>query len=595
METFNIFSIITLMGGLAFFLYGMNVMSTGLEKMAGGRLEQMLKKATSKPLASMGLGAGITIAIQSSSAMTVMLVGLVNSGIMKFGQTIGVIMGSNIGTTLTTWLLALVGIDDSSAPFWLKLMKPDCFSLLFALIGAVLIMMCKKAKYKDIGTILLGFAVLMYGMKLMSDSMKPLAAMDGFAEVMTAFNNPILAVLVGAVFTGVIQSSAASVGILQGLALTGGVSYGMAIPIIMGQNIGTCVTALISSIGVSRNAKKVAVVHVSFNVIGTVLCLALYYLIDAFGVFEMLFHVEDFSSTPIPVVGISIVHTIFNVFTTLILFPFAKALEKLANFIIKDKDGDDAQGALLDQRLLATPSIAIAEANNATYKMADIAQQSLGLAFDLVGNYDDKTAKNILEFEDMLDKYEDKLGTFLVRLSSSSMSDEDTNRVSKMLHVIGDFERLGDHAVNVLKVAEELRDKKLVFSENASKELLVLTSALNEILDITFKAYKNNDVSLATKVEPLEQVIDELVAVVKAGHIKRLQSGTCTIEMGFILSDLINNCERISDHCSNIAVTVIELARHSFDTHKYLQKVKHGDTEFDEAFDEYSIKYGIKA
>lgn len=594
MGTFNIFSIITLMGGLAFFLYGMNVMSTGLEKMAGGKLEQMLKKATSKPLASMGLGAGITIAIQSSSAMTVMLVGLVNSGIMKFGQTIGVIMGSNIGTTLTTWLLALVGIDDSSAPFWLKLMKPDCFSLIFALVGAVLIMMCKKAKYKDIGTILLGFAVLMYGMKLMSDSMKPLAEMEGFADVMTAFNNPILAVLVGAVFTGIIQSSAASVGILQGLALTGGVSYGMAIPIIMGQNIGTCVTALISSIGVNRNAKKVAVVHVSFNVIGTLLCLVIYYIADAFGAFDAMFHM-DFSASPIPVVGISIVHTIFNVFTTLVLFPFRSALEKLANFIMKDKEGDTVKNALLDQRLLATPSVAIAEAYNTTYKMADIAQQSLGLAFDLVGNYDDKTAKNILEFEDMLDKYEDKLGTFLVRLSSKSMSDEDTNRVSKMLHVIGDFERLGDHAVNVLKVAEELRDKKLVFSENASKELLVLTSALNEILDITFKAYKNNDVSLATKVEPLEQVIDELVAVVKAGHIKRLQSGTCTIEMGFILSDLINNCERISDHCSNIAVTVIELAHHSFDTHKYLQKVKHGDTEFDEAFDEYSIKYGIKA
>ncbi|MBE6562555.1 MAG: Na/Pi cotransporter family protein [Ruminococcaceae bacterium] len=581
------------MGGLAFFLYGMTVMSSGLEKMAGGKLEQMLKKATSKPLVSMALGAGITIAIQSSSAMTVMLVGLVNSGIMKFGQTIGVIMGSNIGTTLTTWLLALVGIE--SDVVWLKMMKPDNFSLIFALVGAVLIMMSKKAKFKDIGKILVGFAVLMLGMSLMSDSMKPLAEMEGFADVMLMFQNPFLAVLVGAAFTGIIQSSAASVGVLIGLASTGAVSYGMAIPIIMGQNIGTCVTALISSIGVNKNAKKVAVVHISFNVIGTILCLALFYLLNAFGVFEALFHVENFAATPIPVIGITIVHTIFNIFTTFILFPFRGALEKLANIIMKEKDGENIEHSMLDDRLLATPSVAIAEANDITYKMADIAQKSIGLSFDLVHKYDDKEAKNVLDFEDMLDKYEDRLGTYLVQLSSRSMSDADTNRVSKMLHVIGDFERLGDHAVNILKVAEELRDKKLSFSENATQELKVLMEALNEILDITFMAYKNNDVALATRVEPLEQVIDELVAIVKTGHIKRLQAGICTIEMGFILSDLINNCERISDHCSNIAVTVIELAHNSFDTHKYLQKVKHGNEEFDETFEEFSKKYEIKA
>ncbi len=594
MEKFDIFSIITLMGGLAFFLYGMTVMSSGLEKMAGGKLEQMLKKATSKPLLSMALGAGITIAIQSSSAMTVMLVGLVNSGIMKFGQTIGVIMGSNIGTTLTTWLLTLVGID-SNVPL-LKLMKPDCFSLIFALIGAVLIMASKKAKFKDIGKILVGFAVLMFGMSLMSDSMKPLANEPWFASAMIEFSrNPILAVIVGAVFTGIIQSSAASVGILIGLASTGMVSYGLAIPIIMGQNIGTCVTALISSIGVSRNAKKVGVVHVSFNVIGTIVCLVLFYILNAFGVFEAIFHVEDFAATPIPVIGITIVHTIFNIFTTLLLFPFKGLLEKLANLIMKEKEGDDVHSALLDDRLLATPSVAIAEANETSYKMADIAQKSISTSFDLVQKYDEKKAKTILDCEDLLDKYEDKLGTFLVQLSSRSISDADTNRVSKILHVIDDFERLGDHAVNILKVAEELREKKLSFSEHATAELKVLMEALNEILDITFTAYKNNDIEIATKVEPLEQVIDELVAIVKAGHIKRLQAGVCTIEMGFILSDLINNCERISDHCSNIAVTVIELAHHSFDTHQYLQKVKHGNEEFDEAFYEFSKKYAIKS
>ena len=581
----DLFSVITLMGGLAFFLYGMTVMSSGLERMAGGKLEHSLRRMTSNPFKSLALGAGITIAIQSSSALTVMLVGLVNSGIMNISQTVGVIMGSNVGTTLTAWLLSLVGLETNNV--WLKLLKPENFSLVFALVGIIMIMMSKNSKKKDIGSIFVGFAVLMYGMKLMSNAVSPLADMPEFSSLLTAFNNPLLGVLVGAVFTGVIQSSAASVGILQALALTGEITFGMALPIIMGQNIGTCVTALISSIGVNRNAKKVSVIHISFNLIGTVIFMVLYYGLDA------MFHFA-FTDLPIDALGIAMVHTIFNVATTAMLLPFSKALVWIANTVMRDKqEATVAPTELIDERLLATPSIAISEANALTRKMSRFTHDTLLLALNCDASFSTATAQQILENEDTLDRYEDKLGTFLVKLSAKELSDTDSKKISKMLHAIGDFERMGDHAVNLMRVFEELHTKKLTFSQQAQAEINVLQNAIREILDMTVKSYTETDLALASQVEPLEQVIDKLVAAIKSRHIDRLQAGSCTIELGFILSDLLNNYARISDHCSNIAVSIIEISHASYDTHEYLNTVKSGDSDFESNFARFSAKYQV--
>ena len=582
----DIFSVITLIGGLAFFLYGMHVMSSGLERMAGGKLEHALKRMTSNPLKSLALGAGITVAVQSSSAVTVMLVGLVNSGLMNIAQTPGVIMGSNIGTTLTAWLLSLVGLETDNV--WLKLLKPENFSLIFAMVGAVLIMMSKKPRRRDIGSILVGFAVLMYGMKFMSSAVSPLADMPEFASLLTAFRNPLLGVLVGALFTGIIQSSAASVGILQALALTGNISYGMAIPIIMGQNIGTCVTALISSIGVKRNAKKVAAIHVSFNLIGTVFFLALFYGLDA------LVHFS-FTDMPIGAFEIAVVHSIFNVATTVLLLPFSKQLVRIANLVIRDKKGEEELPAKrLDERLLATPSVAVGESNAMTVDMMKTAHRTLLQALGLIEHYDEKTAEEILEEENRLDACEDELGTYLVRLASNKLSAEDSMLVSKMLHTIGDFERLGDHAVNILGSVRELQEKKLSFSPAGQEDLALLSSALTEILSLTAEAYEKNDAEIASRVEPLEQTIDGLVERIKDKHVTRLQNGECTIQLGFILADLLNNFERVSDHCSNIAVSVIEIKHNTFDTHQYLNRVKYGSREFTAQYEEYCEKYGLK-
>ena len=582
----DIFSVITLIGGLAFFLYGMHVMSSGLERMAGGKLEHALKRMTSNPLKSLALGAGITVAVQSSSAVTVMLVGLVNSGLMNIAQTPGVIMGSNIGTTLTAWLLSLVGLETDNV--WLKLLKPENFSLIFAMVGAVLIMMSKKPRRRDIGSILVGFAVLMYGMKFMSSAVSPLADMPEFASLLTAFRNPLLGVLVGALFTGIIQSSAASVGILQALALTGNISYGMAIPIIMGQNIGTCVTALISSIGVKRNAKKVAAIHVSFNLIGTVFFLALFYGLDA------LVHFS-FTDMPIGAFEIAVVHSIFNVATTILLLPFSKQLVRIANLVIRDKKGEEELPAKrLDERLLATPSVAVGESNAMTVDMMKTAHRTLLQALALIEHYDEKTAEEILEQENHLDACEDELGTYLVRLASNKLSAEDSMLVSKMLHTIGDFERLGDHAVNLLGSVRELQEKKLSFSPAGKEDLALLSSALTEILSLTAEAYEKNDAEIASRVEPLEQTIDGLVERIKDKHVTRLQNGECTIQLGFILADLLNNFERVSDHCSNIAVSVIEIKHNTFDTHQYLNRVKYGSREFTAQYEEYCEKYGLK-
>lgn len=582
----DIFSLFTLFGGLAFFLYGMHVMSSGLEKMAGGKLEVLLKRMTSNPFKSLALGAGITIAIQSSSALTVMLVGLVNSGIMQLGQTVGVIMGSNIGTTLTAWILSLAGIESDN--FFIELLKPESFSPLIALIGIVLIMASKQTRRRDIGGILVGFAVLMYGMELMKNAVSPLADMPEFESILTAFSNPILGVVVGAVFTGVIQSSAASVGILQALSMTGGVTYGMAIPIIMGQNIGTCVTSLISSIGVNKNAKRVAVVHICFNVIGTVFCLCVFYLLN------LLFHFS-FVEQAISPVSIAAVHSIFNVVTTVLLLPFAKQLEKLATLLVRDKEEKEAF-SFLDERILRSPAFAVAECKNLTNQMALLAKENLMTAFHLVEQYDPKSADRLQKVEKQVDEYEDKLGTCLVKISSKELSDDDSKEVSKLLHSIGDWERLSDHAVNLLKTAKEIHDKKVDFSDQAAHELKTVVAALTEIIDITTQAFTQDDRKLARKVEALEQTIDGLIDQIKDRHITRLQSGECTIELGFVLSDLLTNYERISDHCSNIAVAMIQIRKAVFDTHRYLQEVKHsGRPEFENLLSEYQAKYALQA
>ena len=582
----DIFSIFTLCGGLAFFLYGMSVMSSGLEKVAGGRLEQMLKKMTDNPFKSLLLGAGITIAIQSSSAMTVMLVGLVNSGIMELGQTVGVIMGSNIGTTLTAWILSLTGIESEAV--WLRMLKPEAFSPVVAFIGILMIMASKGDRRRSAGSIMVGFAVLMYGMELMSDSMSPLADMPEFSAILTAFTNPLLGVVVGTLFTGVIQSSAASVAILQALSRTGGITYGMALPIIMGQNIGTCVTALLSSIGVNRNARRVAVVHVSFNLIGTVVFLVLFFGADMFLHFAFMDAVID-------PVGIAMVHSIFNIATTLLLLPFNKQLVKIANVVIKEQAGEQ-KFTFVDSRLLATPSVAIAECNSKTIEMAQIARDTIVKALSLLDNYDQAVADEVKVNEDKLDLYEDKLGTTLVKLSSKALSDPDSRKVSKQLHTIGDFERIGDHAVNLWKAAEEIHVKGIRFSAQAEDEIHTLTDALREILDITTRAFSRDDLRLAKQVEPLEQVIDCLIADIKSNHIARLQSGHCTIEMGFVLSDILTNCERVSDHCSNIAVAQIETEQNAYQAHEYLNGVKNaGNEDFQEAFDNYRARYQLES
>ena len=591
---FSIINIISLLGGLAFFLYGMNVMSSGLEKLAGGKLESALKSMTNNVVKSMMLGAGITIAIQSSSALTVMLVGLVNSGIMHFGKTIGVIMGSNIGTTLTGWLTSLIGIEDGN-PF-MSLLKPDVFSLAFALVGIIMIMMSKKQRQKDIGTILVGFAVLMVGMSMMSDSMKPLAQTKAFQDILIAFDNPILGVLIGAAFTGVIQSSAASLLILQSFAdaaiKTAGappVTFGMAIPIVMGLNIGTCVTALISSIGVSKNAKKVSVVHIFFNIIGTVIFLSLFYLADF--IFDFAFVDSLINPTQI-----ALVHTIFNIATSLMLCPFCKQLEKLANTLIKDDKKAEQENPLsvLDDRLLAMPAFAISKCTAITAEMAQLANDNINRAISLMKNYDKKLVDKINETEELIDSYEDKLGQYLIKLSNVNLTEDENWQVTKLLHTIGDFERIGDHAINLRDTAQELYDKKISFSDETTKEIDVITQALSDILHLTTQAFSEGDIKRAKRVEPLEEVIDELVLQARAKHTKRIQQGNSPMVLGFILTDLLTNYERVSDHCSNVAVVLIEIDSKQLGTHQYLDRLKSANNvEFADAYNEYLNRYKI--
>ena len=561
----NIYSILQLCGGLAFFLFGMHVMSGSLEKLAGGNLQKILKEVTSNPIKSLFFGAIVTIAIQSSSALTVMLVGLVNSGIMELAQTVGVIMGSNIGTTLTAWILSLSGIESDN--LFISMLKPENFSPVIALIGVIMIMGSKKEKRKDVGIIMAGFAVLMYGMQLMSGAVSPLADMPEFTGLLTTFNNPFLGVLVGAVFTGVIQSSAASVGVLQALAMTGAISYSMAIPIIMGQNIGTCVTALLSSIGVNKNAKRVSIIHISFNLFGTAIGLVVYciarYVVD----------LALFNDSITPVM-IAVFHSIFNVATTIILLPFSNSLVKIAKKLVTT-DNADGQ-VVLDERLLLSPGLAVKECLEKTNEMAELARDSFKNALDLFDNYSDSKFDDIEVMEERLDYLEDQLDTFLIHLSGKDVSEDGNNEISKMLHAINDFERIGDHAINMAKLAKQIDDNNLEFSKNARKELTVLNNALREILTLTVEAFSKNDLTEAVKVEPLEQVIDDLTKEIRNHHIERLQKGKCDSRLGVFLTDYITNCERASDHCSNIAVCLIQTHNSSFETHDYLNELKAG-------------------
>ena len=582
----DLFDLLTLGGGLAFFLYGMNVMSHGLEKLAGGKLEGILRSMTASPVKGMLLGAMVTAVIQSSSAVTVMLVGLVNSGIMALGQTVGVIMGANIGTTITAWLLSLVSIQGGSTV--MQLLKPKHFSLVLAMIGVVMTMTAKSQKKKDVGTIFVGFTVLMYGMEMMSGAVEPLREMPGFAELFTAFRNPLLGVLVGAVLTAIIQSSSASVGILQALSLTGVITYGAALPIIMGQNIGTCITAVISSIGASRSARKVSIIHIAFNVIGSTVFLLLFVAAD------LLFQ-PAIISAPIDPAGIAVCHSVFNLCTTALLLPFSRQLVRLADRAIPPQPAPaDTTHQLLDSRVLAIPAMAITACGSLTQQMAAAARYAVRTAIGLLETYNEAEASAISEGEETLDLYEDRLGQYLTQISGQGLSDYDSRQRFKMQHVIGDLERLGDHALNLLDSAREKRDKRLSFSPGAAAQLAVLQNAVCEILDITCRAYEASDVALAAQVEPLEQVIDLRVRQARDAHLRRLNAGECTIEAGFLLADVLSNFERISDHCSNIAVAVIEAESDRYDSHDYLEAIKTGENkEFQRNYRQYSEKYAL--
>ena len=571
-----------LSGGLAFFLYGMSVMSAGLEKMAGGKLERTLKKVTSNYMMSFLLGAGITIAIQSSSAMTVMLVGLVNSGIMEFGQTIGVIMGSNVGTTLTSWLLSLNGISDGGSVL-ITLLQPIIFAPILALVGIAVRMFSKNERRCDIGLILVGFAVLIIGMDMMSSSVGAVKDMEGFNDMLTVFKNPIVAVLVSTVFTGIIQSSAATVGIVQALALTGSITYEMAIPLVLGANIGTCMTALLSAIGANKNAKRVVAIHIYIKVIGTVICLI------ALGIVNALF--PGFTENTISMFGVALVHTIFNVANTVVLFPFNNFIIRLAEKTIK---GDESlKTVFLDERLMNTPPMAIAECKRLVKEMAEMSRESINLSLQLVNQYDESKARTIEKNEETVDRYEDKLGTYLVKLSSNELSEHDSHEVGRLLHTIGDFERISDHAINIKNTALEIKNKDLKFSEQAREELETISNAVIEILDLTVQSFSDDDVISASRVEPLEQVIDMLKDELKERHIARLQEGKCTIVLGFVFNDLLTNYERVSDHCSNIAVATIQRDAAKQDVHKYLKKIKSGSDEFEEEYKIYEKKYSL--
>ena len=581
----DIFNLLTMIGGLCLFLFGMNLMGQALERRAGGSLRTVLGKMTGKVMTGFLTGLGVTAIIQSSSATTVMVVGFVNSGLMTLRQAVNVIMGANVGTTVTAWLLSLGGIDSGSV--WVNLLKPSSFTPVLALIGIVLYLFCKKAKQKDTGTILLGFATLMFGMETMSSAVAGLKDVPAFTNLFLAFKNPVLGVLAGAVLTGIIQSSSASVGILQALTVTGSVSYAAAIPIIMGQNIGTCVTAMISSVGTNKNAKRAAVVHLMFNVIGVAVLLTVFCIVKA------VFHPVLFDE-PATMYGIAVAHSAFNILCTAMLLPAGGLLEKLATRMVAD--GKQREKTVeLDERLLATPSLALERSRAVAVEMADRSVRALKNALLCVEKYSPALAQSIQEDESSCDHYEDVLGTYLVKLSAQKLGENESEEATELLKTIGDFERISDHAVNLLESAEEMREKKLTFSPAARAEFGTLSAAIDEILELSLDAFATGDVALAARVEPLEQVIDTLKEQMRTRHILRMQQGNCSIEAGFVWSDLLTNLERTSDHCSNIAGCVIDTAQHNLNLHETLKAVKRGDPRFQDSFRVYAEKYRLPA
>ena len=579
----DIFNVLALIGGLCLFLFGMNVMGDGLERRAGNSLKTLLGRLTDNKFKGFLTGMGVTAVIQSSSATTVMVVGFVNSKVMTLKQSIGIIMGANIGTTVTSWLLSLGGI--SSDNIIMKLLKPTSFTPVLALIGIGFTMFSKSSKKKDIGTILLGFATLMFGMDAMSGAVKGLAKVPEFQNLFLAFANPILGVLVGALVTAIIQSSSASVGILQALSATGAVSYAAAVPIIMGQNIGTCVTAMLSSLGATKNAKRASFVHLLFNVVGTVIWLSVFCIVSA--IFKPLILSESASY-----LGIAVCHSVFNVLCTVILLPASSLLERLAYKLVPEGKAPE-KVVELDERLLATPPIAVEQSSHLASKMAVEAFEGFRLSIRSITDYTPEIAERIREIEDDTDHYEDVLGTYLTRLSNNRVSDEDSAIITKLLKAIGDFERISDHAVNVLESVEELREKGIEFSPAAREEIATLCAATSEILTLTETAYINNDLSVAYEVEPLEQVIDNLKTLLRNNHIVRLRDGACTVETGFIWSDLITNFERVSDHCSNVAVGIIDVSEHTMNAHEVIKTLKSGSSRYSERYEEYLGKYSV--
>lgn len=585
----SIFDVFSMIGGLALFLYGMHVMGDGLSKTSGGKLESVLERLTSNTLLAVLLGAGVTAVIQSSSATTVMVVGFVNSGIMKLSQAIGIIMGANIGTTATAWILSLSGIESSN--FLVQLCKPSSFAPILAMIGVVLMLFTKKEKNKSVGSILIGFAVLMTGMSAMSSAVAGLEEVEAFTNLLTKFSNPILGILAGALLTAVIQSSSASVGILQAFCATGAITFSSAVPIIMGQNIGTCITAMISAVGANKNAKRAALVHLYFNVIGTTVFMIAFYGLNALIGFEFF---EDTMSAA----QIAIVHTVFNVVATLSMLPFAKLLEKLAYLTIKEEPQDNEKAnslqedlARLDVRFLETSALAVEQCQAVASSMSKVTKESIMLSTQLLHEYDEKKYERVIELEKRVDKYEDALGTYLVKLSQRQLSERESHAISIVLHSLGDFERIADHAVSIVMNMKTMKEKDLTFSENANKELLVYESAVNKIVEITADAFSKFDIELAKEIEPLEEVIDNLNSRIKKRHVKRLRSSSCTVEVGLILTDICTHLERIADHCSDIAVCMVQINDDSLEYHEYLRTVKRYDEDFKQKYMQYKDQY----
>ncbi len=587
--SFGFSSVLELLCGLALFLYGMDVMGDSLKKSAGSSLKTFLGKMTTNPIKGFLLGLIVTLVIQSSSATTVMVVGFVSSGTMTLIQSVGVIIGANVGTAITAWLTALNslgGDGGAEAVEMLSILKPDSWVPIVAVIGICLVMFTKRGRKKDMGAILLGFAILMTGMTMMSDAVSPLKQSESFKNILTMFENPLLGILAGLVLTAIVQSSSASVGILQALTVTGAITYGAAIPIVMGQNIGTCVTAMISALGANRNGKRAAVVHLSFNVIGVVIVSVIFYALNAIIGFA-------FTGAAINAWGVAIVHTLFKLICVVLIGPFYKQLAKLSMIIVKDSKDDQETSTLLDDRLLDTPAVAVGRATQVVATMADLSTKSLRDAISLFDGFDAKLADSIRDMESKVDNFEDAIGSYLIKVSAQATDPADSEQVTKLLHIIGDYERISDHAVNIVESCEEIRDKKISFSEDAKREIAVLRSAVNEILELAYLSFIENDLDAAAKIESLEQVVDDLRDKIKLNHIIRLQKSECTIEHGFVLSDILTNFERVSDHCANIGGCVIEIAKYdALDMHKYNRK-KHTTEDFEQQYKAYAAKYSV--